>query len=53
MSRDGFHERIAPGAFSKTLRERDVVLIHSHNTGLPLARTSVPAGQPGHLSSAL
>jgi HK97 family phage prohead protease len=44
MAKDGFNERIAPGAFAKTLRERDVVLIHNHNPDYPLARTSVRSG---------
>lgn len=42
--RGGFDECIAPGTFAKTLQERDVVLIHDHNTGLPMARTSIPSG---------
>lgn len=36
----GFREQIAPGAFTKTLQERDVVLLFNHNTDMPLARTS-------------
>ena len=46
--RGGFKERIAPGTFAKTLQEQDVVLIHSHNTAMPMARTSIPSG-PGSL----
>lgn len=49
LSRDGFREQIAPGAFAKTLQERDVVLLVNHNTDMPLARTSVSKG-PGSLS---
>lgn len=49
VQRGGFKERIAPGAFAKTLQERDTVLIHNHNTDLPLARTSVESG-PGSLT---
>lgn len=45
----GFREQIAPGAFKKTLQERDVVLLFNHNTDMPLARTSVPDG-PGSLT---
>lgn len=48
MQRGGFKECVAPGTFKKTLQERDVVLIHNHNTAWPLARTSVPEGV-GHL----
>ena len=48
--RGGFRERIAPGTFAKTLQERDIVLVHSHNTGLPLARTSVESGATGSLT---
>lgn len=40
VTRDGFHEQIAPGAFSKTLQERDIVLLWNHNKDMPLARTS-------------
>lgn len=49
-SKGGFTERVAPGAFKKTLSERDVVLVHNHNTDLPLARTGIPSGSTGHLS---
>lgn len=31
-------ETIAPGAFTKSLQERDVIAIHSHNTGRILGR---------------
>lgn len=48
VKRGGFKERIAPGTFKKTLQERDVVLIHNHNTAWPLASTFVPDGT-GHL----
>lgn len=50
LKRGGFKEEIAPGAFSKTLQERAVVLIHNHDTAMPMARTSVAEGQEGHLS---
>lgn len=46
---NGFDERIAPGAHTKTLQERDVVLIHNHNTAMPMARTSITEG-PGRLT---
>ncbi len=49
IDRGGFNEEIAPGAFTKTLQERDVVLLFQHNTSMPLARTSVTSG-PGSLS---
>ena len=38
--RGGFRESIAPGAFKKTLQERDIVFLFNHNTDMPLARTS-------------
>jgi len=34
-----WRERIAPGAFTKTLRERDIVAVHSHDTGRVVGRT--------------
>lgn len=37
---DGFYEQIAPGAFKKTLQERDIVFLFNHNKDMPLARTS-------------
>ena len=37
---DGFKEDIAPGAFKKTLQERDIVFLWNHNKDMPLARTS-------------
>jgi uncharacterized protein len=49
VQRGGFKERVAPGTFAKTLQERDVVLINNHNTGQPMARTSVKDG-PGSLT---
>lgn len=49
LKRGGFREKIAPGAFKKTLQERDVVLLFNHNTDMPLARTSVSSG-PGSLA---
>lgn len=40
----GFDERVAPTSFTKTLNERDVVLIHNHDTAMPMARTSIKSG---------
>lgn len=34
-----FTEEIAPGAFSKSLRENDVVALHSHDIGRVMGRT--------------
>lgn len=42
--RGGFREQVAPGAFKKTLQEQDVVFLFNHDTGKPLARTSIPEG---------
>jgi HK97 family phage prohead protease len=50
LKRGGFKEEIAPGTFTKTLQERDAVLIHNHDTAMPMARSSVPEGQEGHVS---
>lgn len=36
----GFREQIAPGAFTKTLREADVVLLADHDPSKPMARKS-------------
>lgn len=44
VKRGGFKERIAPGTFAKTLQERDIVLINSHDTSQPMARTSIRDG---------
>lgn len=45
-----YQEQIARGAFTETLkRTPDVHLLVNHE-GLPLARTTIPAGQPGHLA---
>lgn len=45
-----YDEQIARGAFTSTLRNRpDVQLLVNHE-GLPLARTTIAPGQPGHLS---
>lgn len=40
LNHGGFREQIAPGAFTKTLQERDVVMLMNHNSDMPLARTS-------------
>jgi len=46
----GHSEVISRGAFAKSIADRaDVQLLVNHE-GLPLARTTVPASQPGHLS---
>lgn len=42
--RGGFDEQVAPGTFKKTLREQDIVLIDAHDTGKPMARTSITEG---------
>jgi HK97 family phage prohead protease len=44
VKRGGFKEQIAPGSFAKTLQEQDVVLINSHDTAQPMARTSIKSG---------
>jgi HK97 family phage prohead protease len=36
----GFREEFAPGAFTKTLQERDVVLLDNHDQSRPIARKS-------------
>lgn len=36
----GFREEFAPGAFTKTLQERDVVLLDNHDSAKPIARKS-------------
>lgn len=36
----GFREQFAPGAFTKTLSESDVVLLDNHDTSKPIARKS-------------
>lgn len=36
----GFREEFAPGAFTKTLSEADVVLLDNHDTAKPIARKS-------------
>ena len=36
----GFRERFARGAFADSLRNADVVLLHGHDSGKPLARMS-------------
>ena len=46
----GYTETIARGAFRKSLAgQPDVMLLVNHD-GFPLARTTLPAGMPGHLS---
>lgn len=45
-----YDEQISPGAFSSTLSSRPDVQLLTNHEGLPLARTTVPPGQPGHLS---
>jgi HK97 family phage prohead protease len=45
LKRGGFYEQIAPTAFTKTLQERDVVMINAHDTSMPLCRMSVPEGE--------
>jgi HK97 family phage prohead protease len=46
---NGVRERVQRGSFQKTLSERpDVQLLVAH-AGMPLARSTVPAGQPGSL----
>ena len=52
-----YRERVQPGAFAGTLSGRpDVQLLINHGSGggsgMPLARTTVPPGQVGHLSLA-
>lgn len=36
----GFREQFAPGSFTKTLNESDVVLLVNHDTSMPIARKS-------------
>ena len=40
MRSGGFHEQIAPGSATKSLREADIVALFNHNSGQPLGRTS-------------
>lgn len=40
LSRGGWREEIAPGAFAKALRESDTVLLCDHDMSKPLARVS-------------
>lgn len=40
MEKGGWREEIAPGAFSKALREGDTLLLLDHDVHLPLARRS-------------
>ena len=45
-----YDEVIARGAFQDTLANRPDVQLLTNHEGLPLARTTIPPGQPGHLS---
>ena len=47
-----YTEVVAPGAFAKTLAQADldVPLVLQHIDLRRIARTTIPAGQPGHLS---
>ena len=45
-----YDEQISPGAFPSTLSGRPDVQLLTNHEGLPLARTTVPPRQPGHLS---
>jgi HK97 family phage prohead protease len=36
----GFREQFAPGAFTKTVQESDIVFLYNHDTGMPLSRQS-------------
>jgi HK97 family phage prohead protease len=45
-----YTERIAPGAFTKTLAKRPDVMLLANHEGLPYARTLIPAGRSGHLA---
>lgn len=40
MSTNGFKEEFAGGVFTKTLQERDTVLLDNHDSGKPIARKS-------------
>lgn len=42
----GFREQFATGAFTKTLQERDLVLLVNHNTDMPVARASAGTLRP-------
>jgi phage head maturation protease len=46
----GYTEVISRGAFRDTLALRPDVQLLTNHEGLPLARTTIPPGQPGHLS---
>jgi uncharacterized protein len=37
---DGFREEFAPGSFTKTIQERDIVLLDNHDSAKPIARLS-------------
>src|SRR5271169_5895765 len=45
----GFDETVHRSAFDKTLASRPDVQLTLNHQGLPLARTTVPPGRPGHL----
>jgi HK97 family phage prohead protease len=45
-----YDEQISPGAFFSALAGRPDVRLLTNHEGLPLARTTVAPGQPGHLS---
>lgn len=50
-----YHEIVAPGAFRSSLMlgtSLDVPLVIQHDDARRIARTTIPAGQPGHLSLA-
>jgi HK97 family phage prohead protease len=42
----GFREEFAPGVFTKTLSERDIVLLVNHNSDMPVARASAGTLRP-------
>lgn len=49
----GFREEFAPGAFTKTLKERDLVLLDNHDHGKPIARKSAGTLRPEQASDHL
>ena len=48
-SMGAYEEVVAPGAFSETLAKRPEVVMLTNHEGLPLAKSSIPPGSPGHL----